>query len=81
MRGARQQAVARFLAENGGLRTELFTPTRFVLLSARPGSGGPPYVVEGTFPFDGNEAADEDAFGEVHGLPPHLDPDPDPGRE
>jgi RNA 2',3'-cyclic 3'-phosphodiesterase len=52
MRRARQQAVARFLAENGALRTEPFTPTRFVLLSARPGSGGGPYVVEAEFPFD-----------------------------
>jgi len=51
MRGARQGAVARFLAENGGLRTEPFTATRFVLLSARPGSGGGPYVVEAEFPL------------------------------
>jgi 2'-5' RNA ligase len=53
MRGARQQAVARFLAENGGLRTEPFLAERFVLLSARPGTGGPPYVVEAEFPFEG----------------------------
>jgi 2'-5' RNA ligase len=55
MRGARQHAVARFLAENGALRVEPFTATRFVLLSARPGTGGPPYVVEGEFPFEGVE--------------------------
>jgi len=53
MRGARQHAVARFLEENGALRTEPFTATQFVLLSARPGTGGPPYVVEGAFPFEG----------------------------
>ncbi len=53
MRGARQMAVARFLAENGGLRTEPFVAERFVLLSARPGTGGPPYVVEAEFPFEG----------------------------
>jgi len=55
MRGARQAAVARFLAENGGLRTEPFMASRFVLLSARPGSGGGPYVVEAEFPFAGGE--------------------------
>jgi RNA 2',3'-cyclic 3'-phosphodiesterase len=58
MRRARQLAVARFLAENGALRTEPFMATRFVLLSARPGTGGPPYVVEGEFPFEGG--ADRD---------------------
>jgi 2'-5' RNA ligase len=59
MRGGRQQAVARFLGENGGLRTQPFTATRFVLLSARPGSGGGPYVVEAEFPFEGSEPFDE----------------------
>lgn len=51
MRGARQGAVARFLAENGDLRLEPFPVTRFVLLSARPGSGGPPYAVEAAYPL------------------------------
>ena len=55
MRGARQLAVARFLEENGALRVEPFTATRFVLLSARPGTGGGPYVVEAEFPFEGVE--------------------------
>src|SRR5262249_39241290 len=45
MRRSRQSEVARFLAENGDLRLQPFRVTRFVLLSARPGSGGPPYVV------------------------------------
>jgi 2'-5' RNA ligase len=58
MRGARQAAVARFLAENGTLRTEPFTVDRFVLLSARPGTGGPPYAVEAEFPFDGVDAGE-----------------------
>lgn len=56
MRGARQLAVARFLEENGALRVEPFTATRFVLMSARPGTGGGPYVVEAEFPFEGAEA-------------------------
>jgi hypothetical protein len=30
-----------------------------VLLSARPGSGGPPYVVEAAYPFEGTAAFDE----------------------
>jgi 2'-5' RNA ligase len=51
MRRARQSDVARFLAENGDLRLEPFLVTRFVLLSARPGSGGGPYVVEAEYPL------------------------------
>ena len=56
MRGGRPPAVARFLEENGALRTEPFTATRFVLMSARPGSGGGPYAVEAEFPFEGTDA-------------------------
>jgi 2'-5' RNA ligase len=59
MRRARQAEVARFLAENGNLRLEPFHVTRFVLLSARPGTGGPPYVVEAAYPL-GQEDAPED---------------------
>lgn len=51
MRGARHSAVARFLAETGGLRLEPFLVTRFVLLSARPGSGGGPYATEAAYPL------------------------------
>jgi 2'-5' RNA ligase len=51
MRRARQSEVARFLAENGGLRMEPFLVTRFVLLSARPGSGGGPYALEAAYPL------------------------------
>ena len=60
LRRTRAQAVARFLEENGALRMEPFTVTRFVLLSARPGSGGGPYVVEAAYPFEG-DGEDEDA--------------------
>jgi 2'-5' RNA ligase len=63
MRGARQRAVARFLEENGDLRLEPFMVTRFVLLSARPGSGGPPYGVEASYPLKGGEAADQPGKG------------------
>ena len=54
-------AVARFLQEHGGLRTQPFTVTRFVLLSARPGWGGPPYAVEADYPFDGASDWADDA--------------------
>jgi len=59
MRRARQAEVARFLAENGDLRLEPFLVTRFVLLSARPGFGGPPYVVEAAYPLGEADALDE----------------------
>jgi 2'-5' RNA ligase len=52
MRRARQTDVARFLTENGDLRLEPFLVTRFVLLSARPGSGGPPYAVEAAYSLE-----------------------------
>src|SRR5262245_4784831 len=51
LRGARHQLVARFLTENGSLRHAPFLATRFVLLSARSGSGGAPYVVEAEYPL------------------------------
>src|SRR5262245_21896914 len=60
MRRARQVEVARFLAENGDLRMPPFLVSRFVLLSARPGSGGPPYVVEAAYPL-GDGVDDETA--------------------
>jgi RNA 2',3'-cyclic 3'-phosphodiesterase len=53
MRGVRHGAVARFLEENGALRAEPFVARRFVLFSARPGSGGGPYGVEAEYPFAG----------------------------
>jgi 2'-5' RNA ligase len=59
MRGARHGPVARFLEENGDLRLEPFTVTRFVLLSARPGSGGPPYAVEAVYPLQDTGVMDE----------------------
>jgi RNA 2',3'-cyclic 3'-phosphodiesterase len=51
LRGTRHAAVARFLEENGALRAEPFVAKRFVLFSARPGSGGGPYGVEAEYPF------------------------------
>jgi len=50
-RGVRPRLAARFLQENAGLRLMPFLASRFVLLSARPGSGGPPYALEEAYPF------------------------------
>ena len=61
MRRARQAEVARFLAEYGDLRMEPFLVTRFVLLSARPGSGGPPYAVEAAYPLDEDDPLHQEA--------------------
>jgi 2'-5' RNA ligase len=58
MRRARQSEVARFLAENGDLRMEPFPVTRFVLFSARPGSGGPPYALEAAYPLGERDRLD-----------------------
>ena len=60
LRGVRERDVATFLQHNGGLRTEPFLVTRFVLLSARPGVGGPPYAIEAEYPFAGVDFGDED---------------------
>jgi RNA 2',3'-cyclic 3'-phosphodiesterase len=61
MRGVRQKTVAQFLGEYGDLRLEPFMVSRFVLLSARPGSGGPPYGIEAEYPFEGMDMADQAA--------------------
>ena len=51
LRGAGQAAVASYLAERGALVADAFTAERFVLYSARAGSGGGPYVVEAAYPL------------------------------
>lgn len=45
--------VANFLETRGGFTTMPFEVGRFVLFSARAGSGGGPYVVEETYPLNG----------------------------
>jgi 2'-5' RNA ligase len=52
LRGASQAAVANYLAARGALVADSFTAERFVLYSARDGSGGGPYVVEAAYPLD-----------------------------
>jgi 2'-5' RNA ligase len=51
LRGVGQAAVASYLASRGVLLAESFTAERFVLYSARDGSGGGPYVVEAAYPL------------------------------
>jgi 2'-5' RNA ligase len=54
LRGVGQTSVANYLASRGALFAESFIAERFVLLSAREGSGGGPYVVEAAYPL-GND--------------------------
>jgi RNA 2',3'-cyclic 3'-phosphodiesterase len=51
LRGVAQTAVADYLAAHGALQAEAFTAERFVLYSAREGTGGGPYVVEAAYPL------------------------------
>jgi 2'-5' RNA ligase len=51
LRGRGQANVASYLAERGALIADSFTAERFVLYSAREGSGGGPYVVEAAYPL------------------------------
>jgi 2'-5' RNA ligase len=51
LRGVGQAAVADYLAARGALAAEAFIAERFVLFSARDGTGGGPYVVEAAYPL------------------------------
>jgi RNA 2',3'-cyclic 3'-phosphodiesterase len=51
VRGVGAAAIADYLASRGALRVEAFTAARFVLYSARDGSGGGPYIVEAAYPL------------------------------
>ena len=51
LRGVGQAAIADYLATRGALKAEPFLAERFVLYSARDGSGGGPYVVEAAYPL------------------------------
>ena len=51
LRGVGAAAVADYLDSRGGLKVEAFIAERFVLFSAREGSGGGPYVVEAAYPL------------------------------
>jgi RNA 2',3'-cyclic 3'-phosphodiesterase len=51
LRGAGQAAIASYLATHGAMVADAFTAERFVVYSAREGSGGGPYVVEAAYPL------------------------------
>jgi RNA 2',3'-cyclic 3'-phosphodiesterase len=51
LRGVSAAGLAGYLASRGGLGANAFTAERFVLYSARDGSGGGPYVVEAAYPL------------------------------
>lgn len=51
LRGVGQAPVANYLAARGALFADSFAAERFVLYSAREGSGGGPYVVEAAYPL------------------------------
>ena len=50
-------AVARILGRIGAFRSEPFLVGRFVMFSAKPNTGGGPYVVESAFTLRGGEFA------------------------
>jgi RNA 2',3'-cyclic 3'-phosphodiesterase len=51
LRGAGQATIASYLATRGVLIADSFAAERFVLYSARAGSGGGPNVVEAAYPL------------------------------
>jgi 2'-5' RNA ligase len=51
LRNVGARAVADYLASRGTLAVDAFTAVRFVLFSAREGSGGGPYVIEAAYPL------------------------------
>ena len=51
LRNVGARAVADYLASRGTLAVDAFTAVRFVLFSAREGSGGGPYIVEAAYPL------------------------------
>ena len=51
LRGVGQASVASYLAMRGAPFADPFEAERFVLYSARKGSGGGPYVVEAAYPL------------------------------
>ena len=51
----RPQTIAPFLADFANFKPEPFTVTQAALYSAKPSTGGGPYVVEDLFPFQHGE--------------------------
>lgn len=57
LRWTRPDTVAAYLQHQGGMATESFTVTRFVLYSSRNSVGGGPYVIEAAYEL-GSDGAD-----------------------
>lgn len=53
------EAVARYLSHHGAFATDTFPIARFALFSAKPNTGGGPYVVEEVFPLQGGSWDDD----------------------
>ena len=70
LRHSRPDAVSKFLERHAGARSPVFLVDSFALFSAKPRTGGGPYVIEETFPLAGYDfAADAEEF-----LEPDFDP-------
>ena len=54
LKHAREDALAKFLQRNGAFRSDWFRVTHFSLFSAKPKTGGGPYVVEAQFSLLGD---------------------------
>jgi len=59
LKKSQPERLARYLQKRGGFRSEPFYVTNFTLFSAKPHTGGGPYVVEETFPLFGGGMEDE----------------------
>jgi RNA 2',3'-cyclic 3'-phosphodiesterase len=51
LRNGSPAEIARYIVERGPFPKLAFTADRFVLYSARPSTGGGPYVIEAAYPF------------------------------
>jgi 2'-5' RNA ligase len=69
LKGASSEAVATYLGRQGGLLSERFEVSRFVLFSSRASIGGGPYVVEAAYPLDDefDAAYDDDGLNGAGG--------------
>jgi 2'-5' RNA ligase len=70
LKGTRPEHVAKYLERNGRFEMPPFLVERLVIFSARPGTGGGPYVVEESFPLAGTSSAAEDWEEEPPQRPP-----------
>lgn len=67
LRHTRPDRLVRYLESNGGFASQPFLVESFALFSARPRTGGGPYVVEDTFPlyYDGPSPTQANALPQI----------------